>query len=121
MSDVQFCDYLKDETIISRFKLDEISFDYRHNKVILNGKTIALLSIDYEYEQWNGCIMIEAFEVFRKRIGLGTIIIKELLYIHKGRKFCLYSEPAAEKFWKSMGFVLGDDGTGTEMYYYGLD
>lgn len=121
MRDVQFCDCLKDKTIISTYELNEIRFDHRYNKVTLSGKTVALLSIDYEYEDCNGCIMIESFEVFQKGIGLGTIIIKELLNIHKGRKFCLYSEPAAEKFWRSMGFVLGDDGTGTEIYYYGFN
>jgi hypothetical protein len=121
MGEVQFCDFLKEEKNISAYKLTEIKFDYIYNKVTLNGKTVALLDIDYEYEDYNGCIMIEAFEVFQKGNGIGTIIIKQLLDIHKGRKFCLYSEPVAEKFWKSMGFVLGDDGTGTEMYYYGLD
>lgn len=119
MRSVQFCDCSKNENVISAYELKEIRFDYRYNKVTQNGKAVALLAIDYEYEEYNGFIMIESFEVFQKGIGLGTIIIKELLNIHKGRKFCLYSEPAAEKFWRSMGFVLGDDGTGTEMYYYG--
>lgn len=118
MRDVQFCDCSKDGNIISTYEQKEITFDYIYNKVTLNGKAVALLSIDYEYEDCNGCIMIESFEVFQKGIGLGKIIIKELLNIHKGRKFCLYSEPAAGGFWESMGFVVGDDGAGTEMYYY---
>lgn len=121
MSEVQTCGCLKDETAISLYKFKEIMFDFTKKKVMLDGQTIALLDIDYEYEELNGCIMIDAFEVFQKGIGLGTAIIKRLLDINRGRKFCLYSEPAAEKFWKSMGFTLGDDGTGTDMYYYGLE
>lgn len=121
MNDVQFCSCQKDEAATSLYKFKDIMFDYRKKTVMLNGKAIALLDIDYEYEDLNGCIMIDALEVFQKGIGLGTAIIKRLLDINKGRKFCLYSEPVAEKFWKSMGFVLGDDGTGTDMYYYGVE
>ena len=121
MNDVQFSSSQEDETVTSLSKFKEIMFDYKKKKVMLNGKAVALLDIDYAYEDFNGCIIIDAFEVSQKGIGLGTAIIKKLLDIHKGKRFCLYSEPVAEKFWKSMGFVLGDDGTGTDMYYYGLE
>lgn len=120
MSNVKAYSYPKDETAISLCKFKEIMFDFIGKKVMLNGQTVALLDIDYEYEELNGCIMINTFEVFQKGIGLGTVIIKRLLDINRGKKFCLYSEPVAEKFWESMGFVLGDDGTGTDVYYYGL-
>lgn len=120
MSNVKAYSYSKDENAIFSCKFKDISFDFRGKKVIINGHTVALLDIDYEYEELNGCIMINTFEVFQKGIGLGTVIIKRLLDINRGKKFCLYSEPVAEKFWESMGFVLGDDGTGTDVYYYGL-
>lgn len=121
MSDLQVCNFSKDETAISLYKFKEIIFDFIGKKVMINGQIVALLDIDYEYEELNGCIMINSFEVFQKGIGIGTAIIKELLDIHKNKKFCLYSEPVAENFWRSMGFVLGDDGTGTDIYYYGLE
>ncbi len=120
MSNIKAYSYSKDENAISSCKFKDIAFDFRGKKVIINGHTVALLDIDYEYEELNGCIMINTFEVFQKGIGLGTVIIKRLLDINRGKKFCLYSEPVAERFWKSMGFVLGDDGTGTDVYYYGL-
>lgn len=122
MRNTQFLNSLKNENVILdlTYKLNEIIFDYIYKRVLLNGKTVALLAIDYEYEELNGCIMIENFEVFEKGIGIGTMIIEELLDVHKGRKFCLYSEPAAERFWRSMGFILGNDEEGTDMYYYGL-
>lgn len=121
MNDVQAYNCTKDETAIYLYKLKEIMFDFSKKVVVLNEQAVALLDIDYEYEDLNGCIMISAFEVFQKGIGLGTAIISRLLEMNKGKKFCLYSEPAVEKFWESLGFVKGDDGTGTEIYYYGLE
>lgn len=120
MSNIKNYNFSKDRKAVYLCEFEEIIFDFRGKKVMMNGHVVALLDIDYEYEKLNGCIMINTFEVFQKGIGHGTVIIKRLLDINKGKKFCLYSEPVAEKFWKSLGFVLGDDGTETEVYYYGV-
>lgn len=123
MDNIQYLSVFNNENVIQHqtYELKKIIFDYRYNKVILNGKTVALLALDYEYEELNGCIMIESFEVFEKGTGIGTIVIEELLNAHKGRKFCLYSEPGAEKFWRGMGFLLDHDEEGADIYFYGLN
>lgn len=102
---------------VYNLKLDWWSQDPEENhcyKISKNNEVVAMIEFSTEVP---GYICINNFEVFKKGHGYGRDIIKSLTS-SKEEKYCLYSKNKdSDGFWESVGFILGDDGFGTPMFY----
>lgn len=83
-------------------------------KITENGNAIAMIEFGIKLY---GYRCIDNFEVFNKRQGFGKSIIESLISSAK-EKYCLYSKDEdSNSFWQAAGFVLRNDGFGTQMFY----
>ena len=96
------CSEEKTKEYKKKYNLKEIIFDDGYYEALIDDIPRALISVTKAnyFKGWDDVLSIDAFEVFEKGNGYGSLIIKEFINL----KVCITPLESPISFWEKHGF-----------------